>query len=207
MILTKHPPGCQYINMHNAPIEDMLNCNTNAQIGNGCQGFYCTLYTSKSTQEEDSERKKSINDAIIRLPIKQKKAAILDVVADKSTVDNAFVDGWYTMLRGMNTATSQDIVSSTMTPLLTTLDGTQFQYSHNFANLLIGQLKATLDGQAVDARIRTNKRKTAEINSGQTRHLMTIFIGQTKQSIFIVPICHTVQQIPKSFTLINIKGA
>ena len=77
--------------------------------------------------------------------------------ADKSTDDNAFIDGVCKMLRGMNTVIARDTVSPTMAHFLTTLDGIQFQYSHNFVNLLIGQLEATLDGQPVDACIRTNK--------------------------------------------------
>ena len=73
MILTKFPPDCQYINRHNAPIGDVLNYNTNVQVGNGCQCYHCTLYTIKSTQEKDSEHQKRINYAIIILLIKQEK--------------------------------------------------------------------------------------------------------------------------------------
>ena len=121
------------------------------------------------------------NDDIIRLLIKQEKAAIMGVDADKSTDDNAFVDGWCTVLRGMNAATARDIVSPTMAEILTLIDRTWFQHSHNVVNLLIGQLKATLDGQPGDARTRTNKGKTGE-KIGQTHHLMTIIIGQMKQN-------------------------
>jgi hypothetical protein len=48
--------GCQYINPHNLPILNVFNFNTNIQIGDISQVFYSTLYTSKSTLEEDSEK-------------------------------------------------------------------------------------------------------------------------------------------------------
>ena len=60
----------------------------------------------------------------------------------------------YNMLRGVNTATSRHAVSSPMAHLITSLDGARFQYSHEFVNLLVSQLDATLDGLPVDARIR-----------------------------------------------------
>ncbi len=57
--------GCQYINPHNSAILNVFNCNTNIQIGNVSQVFYSTLYTSKSTQEEDSEKQLRIGRAVI----------------------------------------------------------------------------------------------------------------------------------------------
>ena len=56
LILPKRPMGCQYLNSHNTTISYILNCNNNIQIGDASQVFYSTLYTSKSTQEEDSEK-------------------------------------------------------------------------------------------------------------------------------------------------------
>ena len=45
---------------------NVLSCNTNIQIGNVSQVFYSTLYTSKSTQEEDSEKQLRIGRAVIK---------------------------------------------------------------------------------------------------------------------------------------------
>ncbi len=56
IVLPKRPMGCQYINPHNSLILNVFNFNTNIQIGDVSQVFYSTLYTSKSTQEEDSEK-------------------------------------------------------------------------------------------------------------------------------------------------------
>jgi diphthamide biosynthesis methyltransferase len=58
--------GCQFINAHNTTISNVLNCNTNIQIGDASQVFYSTLYTSKSTQEEDNEKQIRTGRAVIK---------------------------------------------------------------------------------------------------------------------------------------------
>lgn len=62
----------------------------------------------------------------------------------------------------MNVATSRHVVSSPMAHLNTSLDGARFQYSHEFVNLLVTQIDATLDGLPVDVCVRKNKSKTGE---------------------------------------------
>ena len=46
--------------------------------------------------------------------------------------------------------------------MITMLDGARFEYSHEFVNLLVSQLDATLEGLPVDARIRRNKGRSGE---------------------------------------------
>ena len=58
--------GCQFINAHNTAISEVLNCNTNLQIGDASQVFYSTLYTSKSTQDEDGEKQLRIRRAVTK---------------------------------------------------------------------------------------------------------------------------------------------
>jgi hypothetical protein len=64
MVLPKRPMGCQFINAHNKAISDVFNFNTNIQIGDASQVFYSTLYTSKSTQDKDSEKQIRIGDIL-----------------------------------------------------------------------------------------------------------------------------------------------
>jgi hypothetical protein len=66
LVLSKRLMGCQFINAHNKPISDIFNFNTNIQIGDASQVFYSTLYTSKSTQEEDSKKQVQIGCAVIK---------------------------------------------------------------------------------------------------------------------------------------------
>ncbi len=65
-VLPKGPMGCQFINAHNTTISHVLNCSTNIQIGDASQVFYSTMYISKSTQEEDSEKQIQMGRAIIK---------------------------------------------------------------------------------------------------------------------------------------------
>ncbi len=58
--------GCKYLNPHNVQIFKVFNFNTNLQIWEASQVFYSTLYTSKSTQEEDSETQLLIECAVIK---------------------------------------------------------------------------------------------------------------------------------------------
>ena len=87
---------------------------------------------------------------------------LLSTSSDEENDDNTFVDGLCAMLRGVNAATSRHVVSSPMGHLITMLDGARFEYSHEFVNLLVSQLDATLEGLPVDARIRRNKGRSGE---------------------------------------------
>ena len=45
---------------------------------------------------------------------------------DENQDKNAFIDGLYALLCGMNAESSHNVLSSSMTHLITTLNGTQF---------------------------------------------------------------------------------
>jgi hypothetical protein len=66
MVIPKRPVGCQFIIAHNKPSSEVFNFNTNIQIGDASQVFYSTLYTSKSTQDEDSKKQLRIGHAVIK---------------------------------------------------------------------------------------------------------------------------------------------
>jgi hypothetical protein len=66
LVFPQRPMGCQFINAHNYPISEVFNFNTNIQFGDASQVFYSTLYTSKSTQEEDSKKQVQIGRAVIK---------------------------------------------------------------------------------------------------------------------------------------------
>ena len=82
---------------------------------------------------------------------------LLSTSSNEENDNNTFVDGRCAMLRGINAATSRHVVSSPMGHLITMLDGSHFEYSHEFVNLHDGQLDTTLEGQPVNARTRRNK--------------------------------------------------
>jgi hypothetical protein len=58
--------GSKYINQHSHAVSEVLNFNSNIQIRDPTHVFYSTLYISKSTQEDDSNRQKRIAMTIVR---------------------------------------------------------------------------------------------------------------------------------------------
>ena len=155
LIMPKRPMGCQYVNVHNSAMQEVLNCNTNVQIGDPTQIYYNTLYNSKSTQAEDAERQRRVGNTINRRLLRIQEEIALGI-RDPATHDDTFVEGLCRLLSGMNAATSRDVISAPMGHLLVSNKGTRFQFSHDFSHLLVGQLEATLEGKPVDYRIRVN---------------------------------------------------
>jgi hypothetical protein len=162
--------GCQYINAHNTAISYILNCNNNIQIGDASQVFYSTLYTSKSTQEEDSEKQLRIGRAVIKrikrvLDEKNQHSSASNCNnEDTSTnslplaqIEPSFGEGLSRVLSGLNAATTRNVISATMAHLIPCNDGSRFVFSHTFSDLLVGQMDATLEGQDINVRIRSNK--------------------------------------------------
>jgi hypothetical protein len=169
MTITKRPMGCQYINQHNAQILKVFNCNTNIQIGDTSQVYYSTLYTSKSTQEEDSEKQLRIGHAVIK--------RIKRLIDSPSTTDSSnnntshdtsqpsFSEGLCRVLSGLNAATTRNVISSTMAHLIPSNGGSRFSFSHEFSDLLVSQMEATLERQETHVRIRTQKLENGQIKS------------------------------------------
>ena len=55
-VITKRAHSDVFVNCHHAWTSIVLGCNTNIQIGlDGKHIMYCTLYTGKSNQAEDSQ--------------------------------------------------------------------------------------------------------------------------------------------------------
>jgi hypothetical protein len=164
LALPKRPVGCQFINAHNKPISEVFNFNTNIQIGDASQVFYSTLYTSKSTQEEDSEKQVQIGHAIIKRikSLLQEKQHSISEDQTTDAINQArkeplFGEGLSIVLSGLNAATTRNVISATMAHLIPCNNGSQFLYSHDFSDLLVGQMEATLEGQDINVRIHLNK--------------------------------------------------
>jgi hypothetical protein len=123
--------------------------------------FYSTLYTSKSTQEEDSEKQLRIGRAIVkriqRLLNDQSLGDTLKEQCNQVTLESSFREGVCRVLSGLNAATTRNIISATMAHLIPSNSGLRFVFSHDFSDLLVGQMEATLEGQDINVCIRTNK--------------------------------------------------
>jgi hypothetical protein len=134
--------GCQYINPHNSPILNVFNFNTNIQIGDISQVFCSTLYTSKSTQVEDSEKQLQIGCAIIkrmkRLLEESSSRESSNDGCNQATLEPSFCEGLCRLLSGLNAATTRNVISATMAHVILSNRGSRFVFSHNFSELLVG---------------------------------------------------------------------
>ena len=163
MVIPKRPMGCQFINAHNTAISEVFNFNTNIQIGDSSQVFYSTLYTSKSTQDEDSEKQLRVGRAVI----KRMKRLLEENQMNESnqiTTEPSFVEGLCRVLSGLNAATTRNVVSTPLAHLIICNGGSRFICSDEFTNLLVTQMEAVLEGQATMVRIRTSKIPGADVN-------------------------------------------
>ncbi len=88
---------------------------------------------------------------------------------NQATLEPGFREGLCRVLSGLNAATARNVISATMAHLIPTNGGSRFVFSHDFSDLLVGQMKAILEGQDVNVRIRpgkvTNRKMTSWPNS------------------------------------------
>ncbi len=144
IVLPKRPMSCQYINPHNSLILNVFNFNTKIQIGDVSQVFYSTLYTSKSTQEEDSEKQLQIGHAVIkRMKRLLEESSSRETSSDgcnQATLEPSFHEGLCRVLSGLNAATTTNVISATMAHLIPSNGGSHFVFLHDFPDLLVGQM-------------------------------------------------------------------
>jgi hypothetical protein len=172
--LPKRPMGCQDMNPHNSSILKVFNSNTNIQIGDVSQVFYSTSYSSKSRQEEDSEKQlwieRADNKRIKKLL--DENQTMQPIIIDhnnkftgkksndecnQARLEPSFLNGLSRVLSGLNATMTRNVISATMAHLIPSNGGSCFVFSHDFSDLLVGQMEATLEGQDMNVRIRANK--------------------------------------------------
>jgi hypothetical protein len=163
LLYPKRPIGCEYINQHSYAVSEVLNCNSNIQIGDPTHVFYSTLYTSKSTQEDDANRQKRIAVAIIRRLVRQERLFLSGQI---DRIPDSFSEGISRMLCGLNAATSRDVVSAPMAHLLICQKGQRFRFSHDFAPLLISQMEDALMGRPVRSILRKTRKRGKKSQGG-----------------------------------------
>ena len=148
-VLTHRSPGDYFLNTFNEIISNAIACNTNVQIGDYAHVYYSTLYTSKSTQKEDTLSYLNASNAIVRRISK----AVND---DEEQRDPDFVEGLGMMLAGIRAHLSANVHSSTMGHLLVT-QGSRFTFSHEFSHMLLSQLEDKMNGLEMSFRYRSGK--------------------------------------------------
>ncbi len=127
------------------------------------------MYTSKSTQEEDSDKQLRIGCAIIkrikRLLEESSARESTDDGCNQATLEPSFCEGLCRLLSGLNAATTRNVISATMAHLKPSNRGSCFVFSHDISELLVGQMEVTLEGQDVNVRIKIGKLTNGKIKS------------------------------------------
>ena len=150
----KRSAGSQYLNTFNDTAFQILACNNNVQMGSARSLFYVVHYATKSTQKEDRgvdfekighQVMRRIRKEEIRLAEKDEMET-LESDNDDDT-NYCFREGLSRFLLGMSVHLSQDVVSSTMAHLLVCQRGSRFTFSHDFKDLLVGQMLNHLNGE------------------------------------------------------------
>ena len=161
LLTTQRELGSEYLNTHNEALSHVFNCNTNVQVGDIWQIYYSTLYGSKSTQKEDTERVQRILQCVVKRLLRLEEIALTNSES-RPARDECFSKSLGVMLSGLQAATSRHTVSATLAHLIVSLGGTRFKFSHDFGTLLVSQLDATLENKPVDVYVKrtTIKKKT-----------------------------------------------
>jgi hypothetical protein len=108
------------------------------KIGDASQVFYSTLYTSKSTQEEDSKKQLQIGHAVIKsikwVLDEQNQHSSASNCNSENTSTNAipqaqiepsFGEGLSRLLWGLNAATTRNVINATMAHLIPCNNGSR----------------------------------------------------------------------------------
>ena len=129
-----------------------LACNNNVQMGSARTLFYVVHYATKSTQKEDRGVDfEKIGHQVMRR-IRKEEVRLSEEEREMLTSGNemstnyCFREGLSRFLLGMSVHLSQDVVSCTMAHLLICQQGSRFTFSHDFKDLLVGQMLNHLKG-------------------------------------------------------------
>ena len=127
--------------------------NSNIQIGDVAHIYYNTIYGSKSTQDEDTKDFIKVCNVICRRIQLQREN-------EENIEDSApeFIEGLSRILIGIRTHISSYVIGTPLAYHLLT-KGSRFEFSHDFASLLLGQLEDFTSDMELSFKIRQKKIK------------------------------------------------
>jgi hypothetical protein len=150
-VISKRNPWDVFVNTNNPTVSRIIGYNNNICMGSINTLYYCTLYTSKSNQEDETLPYLKALEAVSR-HIKR--------VQDNDSEEN--LSSWQVGLRyllsGINSHLSSCVVSATMAWYLV-MHGSRFHFSHEFKPLLLSQIEDWCKGRSFRHRIQYRKRK------------------------------------------------
>lgn len=213
LIETKRLMGSQFLNTHSVEASEVFACNTNVQMGEPCHLFYATSYAFKDTQKDDSERWLRIGTQVIKRILRMRQIANQNAIMENREPDERvsdFGEGLSMLLSAMCANLSKAICSSTMAHLLiVNNDGQRFEFSHEFSNILVGQMVDVLEGRGGRFRVRTNysKAQGTIVRWGDSSVDDYIYRHDNLDGISLYQFNAEYRKVCKSFKQMNDKGS
>ena len=156
-IQTERQPWDVFVNTNNPIVSNIFGYNNNVSMGSINTLYYCTLYASKTNQEEETYPYIKACEAVTT---RIKKMSDLCLESELSSRQI----GLRRLLSGINAHLSTCVVSATMAWYLVT-HGSRFHFSHEFKPLLLSQLEAWFEGATYSRRIRYKKKQRNNENT------------------------------------------
>ncbi|MFN9654790.1 MAG: AAA family ATPase, partial [Dolichospermum sp.] len=177
-ICTKRQAWDVFVNTNNPSTTKIFGYNNNICIGNINTLYYCTLYTSKSNQEEETYPYVKVLEAVAH------RLKRLEERSNEEDLSTRQI-GLRTLLSGINSHLSSCVVSATMAWYLV-VHGSRFHYSHEFKPLLLSQLESWFLGESFNRRIRYRKkrrrRRNDEVVSGTVANSINVTFQDVESS-------------------------
>jgi PIF1-like helicase/Helitron helicase-like domain at N-terminus len=115
-----------YVNTNHSPTSISLGCNSNLQVGiDGRHIIYCTLYTGKSTQQEDSSKYSNISKQLAKYIKKQQD----NMERTNEISSTPFDIGFRRLLGAVLSNSSAHVISATLASFIIR-EGSRFVKSH-----------------------------------------------------------------------------
>ena len=150
-IVPKRLMGDQFLNVFCPTVSGVFGYNSNIQIGDVAHIYYNTLYGSKSTQDDDTKDFIKVCNVICRRIQSQRDN-------EENIEDSApeFIEGLSRILIGIRTHISSYVIGTPLAYHLLT-KGSRFEFSHDFASLLLGQMEDFTSDMELSFKIRQRK--------------------------------------------------
>ena len=155
-IVPKRLMGDQFLNVFCPTVSGVFGYNSNIQIGDVAHIYYNTLYGSKSTQDDDTKDFIKVCNVICRRIQSQRDN-------EENIEDSApeFIEGLSRILIGIRTHISSYVIGTPLAYHLLT-KGSRFEFSHDFASLLLGQMEDFTSDMELSFKIRQKKSNTVK---------------------------------------------
>jgi len=195
-IQSERKPWDVFVNPHNPCVANIFGYNNNVSLGSINTLYYCTLYTSKSNQEEETYPYLKACEAVTARIKKISESCLESGLSSRQI-------GLRRLLSGINAHLSTCVVSATMAWYLVT-HGSRFHYSHEFKPLLLSQLESWFEGVTYYRRIRYKKKQRRKENEQDNISIRSpIEYGEQSSEVWFDSDVCTYLYRPKHHTFIN----